>query len=164
MTGGYPGQLQMARIAKQVHFSTSRTDLQLARLDGELSMELDNLRANAVGGPLKLDTRNKSVHLEDFAGDIHIDDKNAPIELKAKAPLGNMDLATVRGEIDLSLPAKAAFQLDAQSVGGEIQSPDFNVTLDNSGHTATASGTFGKGGPLIRLRADHGTIQIRKSE
>jgi DUF4097 and DUF4098 domain-containing protein YvlB len=163
MTGGYPGQLQMARIGKQVHFSTSRTDLQFARLDGELTMELDNLHATALGGPLKLDTRNKSVHLEDLAGDVHIDDKNATIELKAKAPLGNMDLSTIRGEIDLSLPPKAAFQLDAQSVGGEIQT-DFNVALDNSGHTATASGTFGKGGPLIRLRADHGTIQIRKSE
>jgi DUF4097 and DUF4098 domain-containing protein YvlB len=164
MTAGYPGTLQMARIAKQVRFSTSRTDLQFARLDGDLTMDLDSLHATAVGGPLKLDTRNKSVHLEDLAGDVHIDDKNATIDLQTKAPLGDVDISSARGEIQLSLPAKAAFQLDAQSVGGEIQSQDFNLKVDNSGHIATASGTVGKGGPPIRLRADHGTIHIKKTE
>ena len=154
----------MAHIAKQVHFSTPRTDLQLARLDGELTMEMDSLHANTITGPFRLETSSKSVHLEDLSGDVHINDKNAPIELQAKSPLGNMDVATLRGEIDLSLPPNASFQLDAQSVGGEIQSPDFKVNVDNSGRSATATGTFGKGGPTIRLRADHGTIQIKKNE
>ena len=39
---------------------------------------------------------------------------------------------------------------------------DFNVNLDNSGNNATATGAVGNGGPQVRLRADHGTIQIRK--
>lgn len=164
MTGSYPGDVRMAHIANQVHFSTSRTDLQFARLDGELTMEMDSLHANTITGPFRLETRSKSVHLEDLVGDAHIDDRNATIELQAKGPLGNMDVSSVHGEIDVTLPAKAAFQLDAQSVGGDIQSPDFNVSLDNSGRVATATGTFGKGGPTIRLRADHGTIQIKKSE
>lgn len=164
MNGTYPGAARMAHVAKQVHFSTPRTDLQLARLDGELTMEMDSLHANTIAGPFRLETSSKSVHLEDLSGDVHINDKNAPIELQAKAPLGNMDVTTLRGEIDVSLPPNASFQLDAQSVGGEIQSPDFKVNIDNSGRTATATGTFGKGGPMIRLRADHGTIQIKKNE
>ena len=43
-------------------------------------------------------------------------------------------------------PANAGFQLDAQSIGGEIES-DFNVNVNNQGNTATARGTVGKGGP-----------------
>jgi|GraSoi2013_115cm_1033766.scaffolds.fasta_scaffold00050_10 hypothetical protein len=164
MTGSYPGGLRMSHIAKRVHFSTSRTDLQFERLDGELTMEMDTLHANTITGPLKLDTRSKSVHLEDLTGDVHIDDKNASIEVKAKAPLGNMDLTSLHGEIDLSLPPNASFQLDAQSVGGEIQGSDFKVNVDNNSRVASATGTFGKGGPMIRLRADHGTIQIKKNE
>jgi DUF4097 and DUF4098 domain-containing protein YvlB len=164
LTGGYPGELRMSHIAKPVHFSTSRTDLQFARLDGDLTMELDSLHGNGITGPFKLDTRSKSVHVEELTGDVHIDDKNATIQLQAKSPLGAMDITSVHGEIDLSLPANAAFQLDAQSVGGRIESSDFKVNIDNSGRTATATGTFGKGGPMIRLRADHGTIQIRKTE
>lgn len=161
MTGTYWGDMQLARIAKQVHFSSSRTDLQFARLDGEFSMQPDELRANGVAGPFKLDTRSKSVHLEDVSGDVHIDTRNAGVEMRPKAPLGNIDVTNVHGEIDVTMPASAGFQLDAQSIGGEIQS-DFNVNVDNRSNIATAAGVFGKGGPSIRLRADHGTIQLRK--
>ena len=43
----------------------------------------------------------------------------------------------------------------------QIQS-DFDVSIDNKGNTATARGSVGKGGAAIRLKADHGTIQIKK--
>lgn len=161
MTGTYWGDMQLARIAKEVHFMSSRTDLQFARLDGEFNMQPDELRANAVIGPFKLDTRSKSVRLEDVRGDVHIDTRNASVEMRPKPPLGNIDVSNVHGEIDVTLPANAGFQLDAQSIGGEIQS-DFNVSVDNSGNNATARGTIGKGGPDLRLKADHGTIQLRK--
>jgi DUF4097 and DUF4098 domain-containing protein YvlB len=161
LTGTYWGDMELSHIAKPVHFSTSRTDLQFARLDGQFNMQPDDLRASSITGPFTLDTRSKSVHLEDVSGDVHIDDRNASIEVHTKGAPGNIDVTSVHGEIDLALPAASAFQLDAQSVGGEVQS-DFGVSVDNSGNTATARGTVGRGGPSIRLKADHGTIQIRK--
>jgi Putative adhesin len=161
MTGSFAGGVQMTRIGKQVHFTTSRTDMQFARLDGELNMEMGDLRANSLTGPFKLDTRNKSVHLEDLSGEIHINNKSASVEVRPKAPLGAMDISNIHGEIDLTLPANAGFQLNAESVGGEVQT-DFNVNVDNSNKTASARGNVGKGGPEVRLRADHGTIQVRK--
>jgi Putative adhesin/Domain of unknown function (DUF5668) len=163
LTGTYWGDMQLARIAKQVHFLSSRTDLQFAKLDGEFNMQPDELRANAIGGPFKLSTRSKSVHLEDVSGDVHIDNQNGSVEMSPKGPLGNIDVNNVRGEIDLTMPANAGFQLDAQSIGGEIES-DFNVSVDNSGNNATARGNVGKGGPAVRLKADHGTIQLRKQQ
>jgi hypothetical protein len=161
LNGTYWGDMQLARIAKQVHFLSSRTDLQFAKLDGEFNMQPDELRANSITGPFKLSTRSKSVHLEDVSGDVHIDNQNGSVEMRPKGPLGNIDVTNIHGEIDLTVPANAGFQLDAQSVGGEIQS-DFNVNVDNSGNNATARGTVGKGGPAVRLKADHGTIQLRK--
>jgi hypothetical protein len=161
MTGSFPGEIQLSRVAKPVHFSTSRTTLDFARLDGDLNMELDSMRATGVRGPLKLETRSKTVHLEDFTGDVHIQDSNATVNMRPKAPLGNIDVANKSGEIDLEVPESAGFQLDAESRGGEIQS-DFNVKVDNSGNTATATGTVGKGGATVRLKSDHGTIQIKK--
>jgi hypothetical protein len=161
LNGTYWGDMQLARIAKQVHFLSSRTDLQFAKLDGEFNMQPDELRANSISGPFKLSTRSKSVHLEDVSGDVHIDNQNGNVEMRPKGPLGNIDVNNVHGEIDLTVPGNAGFQLDAQSVGGEIQS-DFNVSVDNSGNNATARGTVGKGGPAVRLKADHGTIQLRK--
>jgi hypothetical protein len=161
LNGTYWGDMRLARIAKPVHFKSSRTDLQFAKLDGEFNMQPDELRANGIGGPFKLNTRSKSVHLEDVSGDVHIDNSNGSVEMSAKAPLGNIDVSNVHGEVDLTVPANVGFQLDAQSIGGEIQS-DFSVSVDNSGNNATARGTVGKGGPAVRLKADHGTIQLRK--
>jgi DUF4097 and DUF4098 domain-containing protein YvlB len=128
-------------------------------------MEPDSLTATTITGPFKLDTRSKggskSVRLEDVSGDVHIDNRNGSVEVRPKGPLGNIDVNNIHGEIDLNLPANAGFQLDAESIGGEIQS-DFNVNADNRSNNATAKGTVGKGGPVVHLKADHGTIQIRK--
>jgi len=161
MTGSFPGEIQLSHVAKPIHFSTSRTNLEFARLDGDLNMELDSMRASGVHGPLTLKTRSKTVRLEDLSGDVHIQNSNATVEMQPKLPLGNIDVTNARGEIDLELPANAGFQLDAQSTGGEIQS-DFNVKVDNSGNIANAQGTIGRGGSQVRLRSDHGTIQIKK--
>jgi DUF4097 and DUF4098 domain-containing protein YvlB len=163
MTGTYWGNMQLAHIAKQVHFISSRTDLEFARLDGEFNMQPEELHVNGATGPFKLDTRSKSVHLEDVSGDVHIGNSNASVEISTKMPPGNIDVTTDKGGIDLTLPSKATFRLDAQSRGGEIES-DFPVNVDNSGKTATAQGTVGKGGPQVRLKVDEGTIQLRKQE
>ncbi len=161
LTGTYWGDMRMARIAKPVRFTSTRTDMQFNKLDGEFTMQPDDLRANGITGPFRMDTRSKSIHLEDVSGDIHIQNRNAPVELQLKAPLGTLDVNSVHGEVSVEVPANASFQLDAQSLSGEIET-DFGMNVDNSGRDATAKGNVGKGGPEMRLRADHGKIEVRK--
>lgn len=161
MSGVYWGDMQLARIAKQVRFNTSRTDLQLNRLDGDFNMQPDELRANSIVGPFRLQTRSKAVHLDDVSGEVHIENRNATVELRPKAPLAPIDVSNVHGEIKLQLPANSGFQLDAQSLGGDINT-DFDVKVDNARRDVTARGAVGKGGPSITLKADHGTIEVRK--
>lgn len=161
MSGIYWGDMQLARIARQVRFNTSRTDLQFNRLDGEFNMQPDDLRASSITGPFRLQTRSKAVHLDDITGEVHIQNRNATVELRPKSPLAAIDVSNVHGEIKLELPANAGFQLDAQSLGGEINT-DFDVKVDNTRRDATARGIVGKGGPAITLKGDHGTIEVRK--
>jgi DUF4097 and DUF4098 domain-containing protein YvlB len=161
MSGTYWGDMELARVAKQVRFNTSRTDLQFNRLDGEFNMQPDDLRANGVTGPFRLETKSKAVHLEDTTGDIHIQDRNATIELRPKSPVGAIDVANVHGEIKVVLPANAAFQLDAQSISGDIEN-DFGIKVDNSRRDTSAKGSVGKGGPTISLRTERGTIEVTK--
>jgi DUF4097 and DUF4098 domain-containing protein YvlB len=160
MTGTYWGDMELARVARQVRFNTSRTDLQFNRLDGEFNMQPDDLRANGITGPFRLETKSKGVHLEDTTGDIHIEDRNAPIELKPKTP-GAIDVSNVHGEIKVILPANAAFQLDAKSLNGDIEN-DFGISVDNTRRDTTAKGSVGKGGPMITLRTERGNIELSK--
>jgi DUF4097 and DUF4098 domain-containing protein YvlB len=161
MTGTYWGDLQLARIAKRVHFTTARTNLEFTRLDGDFEMQPDDLRASAITGPFRLDTRSKGVHLEDVSGDIHIQDRNATIELQPKLPLAPIDVNNVHGDIRLSVPASAGFQLNAESIGGDINT-DFDLAVDNDRRNSSIRANVGKGGPLVMLKSDHGTIDVKK--
>ena len=115
---GYNGSIQLSHIGQRLHFKSVRTDLQLAKLDGEISMGHGDLRASSVAGPVKLNTRSNEVHLEDVSGEIEVENRNGLVEIRPKAPLGNIDVNNVHGGIQLDLPENAGFRLDAESRSG----------------------------------------------
>jgi DUF4097 and DUF4098 domain-containing protein YvlB len=159
---GYNGNVQLSHIGQRLHFKSVRTDFQLARLDGEISMGDGDIRATEFAGPVKLNTRSNEVHFENVSGEVEVEDRNGLVSIRPKTPLGNIFVNNVRGGIELELPPSIGFRLDAESKGGTIDVNDFSISVDNQSRDATARATVGKGGPDIRLRTDRGTIQIRK--
>ena len=159
---GYNGNVQLSHIGARLHFKSVRTDLQLAKLDGEISMGHGDIRATSLAGPVKLNTRSNEVHIEDVSGQVEVENRNGIVSIRPKTPLGNIDINNVRGGIELELPPVTGFRLDAESKDGNIDVNDFSISVDNQRRDATARATVGKGGPDIRLRTDRGTIQIRK--
>lgn len=161
LTGSYTGDLELSHVAGQVKFNTSRTDLQIAKVEGELALDRGDLKGSSVVGPFSLRTDAKDVRLDHITGDVQIDDKTGDISVQAAAPLGHIEITTTGGEISIALPERPGFQVDAQSTGGEIQS-DFSLNINNDHNIATAIGTVGQGGPMIKLKTNRGTIQIRR--
>jgi DUF4097 and DUF4098 domain-containing protein YvlB len=159
---GYNGNVQLSHIAQRLHLKSVRTDLQLAKLDGEISLGHGDIRATALAGPVKLNTRSNEVHFDEVSGEVEVENRNGLVSIRPKTPLGNIDVNNVRGGIELEMPPVAGFRLDAESKDGTIDVNDFSVSVDNQRRDATARATVGKGGPDIRLRTDRGTIQIRK--
>ena len=163
MTGDFFGTTRLSKIANGVHFQSSRTDMEIAKLDGELVLESGDLRASSLAGPTRVVTRSKDIRLNDFTGNVHIEDNNSDIELTpGKLPLGNIQITNRRGHIQLVLPANAAFQLDAHAARGEISSDFPGLNVENRAHDAQATGSVGSGGPQIRLSTERGDIEIRK--
>jgi len=159
---GYNGNVELSHIGQRLHLKSVRTDLQLAKLDGEISLGHGDIRASSVAGPVKLTTRSNEVHFEDVSGEVEVENRNGVVAIKPKAPLGSIDISNAHGGIELEMPPSAGFRLDAQSTSGNIDVNDFGVNVDNQRRDATARATIGKGGPDIRLRTDRGSIQIRK--
>ncbi len=160
ITGTYLGEMKLSNIDKQVRFSSTRTDLQFAGLPGELTIDRSDVRGSRVTGPFRLDAREKEIHLDEVAGDIHIENRRGEVDIKANTPTGAIDVTNQNGDITIGLPEKPGFQMDANSVTGEIHS-DFPLAIKNDAHNATATGTVGKG-PMVRLKTNRGTIQINK--
>jgi hypothetical protein len=74
-----------------------------------------------------------------------------------------MDVHTHSGDVTLTLPPAAKFDLNASTKSGEINN-DFGVplNLDHSRRGATLRGSTG-GGPAVSIETDRGRITIRKA-
>lgn len=161
--GDFFGTVSLSRVGKGVSFKSSRTDLEFTKLDGDFTMQRDELHATGAAGPLHVLTRAKEIHLEDVIGDVRIENSNADVEIRAsRVPLGNIQVENHRGRVTLVVPARAGFQLDARTSRGEVQS-DFDVKIDTDGREAHATGQVGGGGPSVRLNTDRADIEIRKA-
>ena len=164
LNGDFFGAMTLSKIGKGVSFKSSRTDLEFTRLDGEMTMQSGDLRADGAVGPLHVVTKAKDIHLENVSGDVRIEDSSAEVEIHAtKTPLGSIQVDNRRGRVALTVPAKAAFQFDARATRGDVQSDFDAIKVENNHNEAHGSGAVGGGGPSVRLNTDHADIEIRKA-
>jgi DUF4097 and DUF4098 domain-containing protein YvlB len=165
LLGEFFGQTRVSRVGKAIRFSSSKTEMETGRMDGELSMDSGDLRASQLAG-FKIRTRSKDIHLENIAGDVEVANRNASVELHAdKPPLGSISINNDRGGIQVYLPAGAAFQVNAKTRGGDIESDFEELKVQESGRDTTLSGSVGTAGSKagkVQLSTEHGDIEIRK--
>jgi DUF4097 and DUF4098 domain-containing protein YvlB len=153
--------LKLSKIANTVNFKSERTDMEFSKLNGDLDMDSGDMRATDVIGPLRLQTRHKDIRLEGMAGDVRLKDENASVEVRM-SKLGSMQVENRRGDIQIYVPDKAGFQLDAKARGGEVESDFSELKINNANDQGTASGTIGGSGPHLVINNEHGTIEIRR--
>jgi hypothetical protein len=162
LDGEFQESVKLARIAKTVTFKSSRTDMEFSKIAGSLDLDSDELHAEQITGPLHLTTRSKNIRLDDVSGDVRLQNDNGAIEVGMRT-LGNVQIDSKNGGIQLSLPDKAGFRLDARTRDGEIQSDFGELKVDNGEHEAKASGSVGNGSAHIVLNNEHDGIEIRKA-
>jgi len=153
--------VKLAKIARAVSFKSERTDMVFSRLDGDLDMDSGDMRASDMQGPFHLITRSKDIRLTGVSGEVHLEDANGSVELHM-TKLGAMQVENRRGDVQVYLPDKAGFQMDAHARGGDINSDFSALKVNNVDDAASVSGTVGSGGPHLVIDDEHGTIEIRK--
>ncbi len=161
--GDFSGAMQFQNVSQTLRFTSSRTDLTVEKISGHLNMDIGSLDADGVGGPFNLTTRQKDIRLANFDYDAHITDANGDVQLRPAAPLKHpIEVDLKKGDIELDLPASAAFQIDAVARGGDVYS-SFSAPglhLSKGGGRPSISGGIGANGPTIRLRTTYGTIRL----
>lgn len=162
LNGDYFGDMNLSRVAKGVTFRSSRTDMELARLDGDLTMQSGDLRANNISGPMRLLTRSKDIHLDDLAGDLRIENSNGEVEVHS-SKLGAVEIQNRQNDVRLVVPEKANFQVDLTARNGEISSDFDGIKVNTQRDASSASGSVGNGGPKVQVLNEHGNIEIRKA-
>ncbi len=162
--GPYVGSLGFKNLAKPLQFEGARnTELRVEAVPGTINMDLGGFTAQNVKGPVRLVTRSRDIRLADFTQSLDLDTERGDVSLQpGHLPLPKMEIHSGVGRIDLVLPEKAAFQLQATAEHGEATN-DFGPPIQKEvdGRTTTLKGSVGSG-PLIRITADRGSVSVRK--
>jgi len=163
INGYYSGDLRFRKLAGPVVFQSGNTELRLARLPGQLHMDLGDLTGSNLDGPVRFRARSRDVRLEDFTQGLDLSVDRGDLELlPRRLPLPRINATTETGDVVLVLPAGARFELEAVADRGQVNNefgPPLVVSAEGRG--ATVKGTTGRG-PKISLRTHRGAITIRK--
>jgi len=164
INGAYRGTLDFRNLAKPLQFEGLRnTELSVQAVPGRISMDLGAFTAHDVVGPLRLVTRSRDIKVEKFSQALELETERGDIELTpGRLPLASIEARSGVGKIELVLPDKAAFQLEATAERGDaINDYGPPVQKEVDGRTATLKGKAGDG-PSIRITANRGSIAVRK--
>ena len=151
-------------LAKPLQFEGTRgTELSAQAVPGRISMDLGEFTATDVTGPIRLVSRARDIKLEQFTQSVELETDRGDIEMTpGKLPLASIEARSGSGKIELLLPEKANFQLDATAERGDAVN-DFGpqIQKQSEGRSATLKGKVGEG-PTIKLTANHGWVSVRK--
>lgn len=141
--------------------------------DGEIAV-------TGLGGELELHNTNGGITVRDARGPVSANTVNGDVTIAfgravASAP---MAFSTLNGDVDLTLPADAKFDVRLKSENGDIYS-DFDVVLARKAPkveeergkgryrvsiTKELAGKIGGGGPEIFLKTFNGDIVLRRRD
>ena len=161
LQGEFFGDTKLSHIGKSVKFHSTRTDMELGKVDGDLTMDSGDLHANSIVGPFEVHTRAKDIRLENISGPITVENSHGEIDLHPKSPFGDVNVSNHQGAIHIVIPESASFNVLARSSRGELES-DLPLNVTRTGDDRVAQGNVGKGANKLQLTTDHGTIEIRK--
>jgi len=163
INGDFFGTTHIEHIRGPINFHSTRTDMQLSRLDGETDISNNaDLSASEVVGPLTLNTRSRNITLDRIAGDVSVSNSNGFVNLTSTPPLGNVTIENRNGDITLTVPEHSSFSVDAQTTDGGLYN-DFSLPNQGTDTHKNFTGTIGNGGSTLRLTTSHGDIALKKT-
>ena len=153
------GDAHVENVHGPLHLHTSITDVEVAELPGDLTLDSDDLRINQAKGQVRVVTRSKDIDLNQIYGDSYVETRNGRIAIE---PAGaySVDAKNSKGDIEVTLPPNASATVNVRTHNGDIVS-DYPIPA-TEGENKTATFTIGSGTSRIVLNASNGDVHIKK--
>ena len=159
MNGEIFGDVHMENITGPLHVHTSVTEMEIATLPGDMTLNSDDLRVTEAKGNVHITTHAKDVDLSQIYGDTVVSNSRGEISIE---PAGNfsIDAKNGKGDVEITLPPDVSATIDGRTHNGDIVT-DYPLVV-NGDEGKTVSGKLGSGQGKITLNADVGDIHIKK--
>jgi DUF4097 and DUF4098 domain-containing protein YvlB len=161
-SGEISGDVHIEDVSGQVRLRTNVTDVDLASLPGDLSLNNDELSVDEAKGDVHIKTRSKKdVSLNGIYGNSWVENREGNISV---APAGNFSVQAVNshgnGNVEVTLGPNASAMIDGRTRNGDILD-DFSLAI--SGNEAkTVQGRISGGAARIVLTTDVGDVRIKR--
>lgn len=163
LNGDFFGDTELDGVKGAVSFHSNRTDLEAARMAGQLSLDSDDLKIAGASGGLKLHTRSKDVEVTDLSDDAEITDSNSDVSVATAKPLGALSIQNSTGDVTLSIPPGLGFSISGQTGDENDISSEYPLTQSSDGSRKTLTGQVGVGGPHLMVTTSHGDLTLRRN-
>lgn len=142
------GDLVLQDIAGDVFIKAVSGDLTVSRIKG-------SIEADAVSGDIDLRDVSgaRTIGIKTVSGDVTY--------VGAIVAGGRYALATHSGDVRMTIPAGSAFDLEANTFNGTIET-DFEIKVVGKISPREIRGTVGSGGATIALKSFSGDVELKK--
>ncbi len=153
------GDVRVESTTGPIHLRTSVTDLEVAKLPGDLTMDSDDLNVDQAEGPVRVVTHSKDIDLNQIYGDTFAQDRDGTISIEPAGAFG-VNATNSKGDVELTLPPNASAAVTVRTHNGDIVS-DYSIPTSD-GENKSASFRIGSGTSTIVLSADNGDVHIKR--
>jgi DUF4097 and DUF4098 domain-containing protein YvlB len=164
INGDFSGNQDFKNLSKPLHFESNRgTELTVQAVPGRINMTLGEFEAKDVVGPMRLITRSRDIRLDQFTNSVELETQRGDIEINpGKAPLSTIEARSGAGKIELQIPERATFQLEATAEHGDaVNDYGPEITKEEGSRSAVLRGKVGDG-PNLKLTSHRGWVSVRK--
>jgi len=160
VSGEIFGDVYIKNISGPVHLQTSVTELQLAALPGDLSLNSSDLRLNGAKGQVRVTTHSKDVDLSEIYGDSYVEDRDGRISVEPAGAF-SVNAKNSKGDVELTLPPKASATVDGHTRNGDVSVSGYPLAVSGEANKAV-TGRIGSGAARIVLSAENGDLSIKQ--
>lgn len=160
------GDVEVMKAEKGLDCKAVSGDLELQSIAGDAFLK-------TVSGDITLEQMKGSIEAESVSGDIELSDVSGANVVKGNTlsgsityqgdinPEGKYAFKSHSGEIEMILPSGAAFDVEAQTFSGDIES-EFDIVVTGKFSKKKIQGTVNGGGPLVTLTTFSGDVSLKK--
>jgi DUF4097 and DUF4098 domain-containing protein YvlB len=159
------GDVTLAKASAGAEISSVSGDVKVSEVKGGLD-------AGSVSGDVVVGRVEGSIEATSVSGDVKLRNVLGADTVRAKTvsgdvefeglsvPKGRYILESHSGDVTISLPAEASFELEAETFSGDIDS-DFSIKVSGKVSPRQLRGTVNQGGPLVTVKSFSGSINLR---
>ena len=161
--GSRHGEIEAEDVTGGVYAESRYADVSLARIAGPVEVRVvhGGVDAHTLAKGAVIRASGDDVIVDGFKGGLDIQSDRGGVRLTPSGPVdAAINVRSIHGGIELSVPAGSKFNLDASSAGGEVQANMAGFTTTESA-PSRVRGTMNGGGSAVVLAAERGDVMLR---